>query len=247
MTSEAGGPLWKLIPARMCEKLVGLGEVDLVGINDPGEGAPLGVVIGSRKARPVCVACGGSVWSKGYRSVVLVDLPAFGRPVRLRWRKRRWTCPNPDCEIRSFIEQDPTIGPQRALLTSRAARWVTVQVGGRGRPVDEVAAELGCGWHTVNNEVVRWGEALLGADTDRIGEVGAVGIDKKRCWGGKAGGAPRFGAPLSSTWGATSRFDIVGGRTAESAAAWFRSQPPEWLDGIRWAVSGHVRSLPEGV
>ena len=35
--SEAGGPLWKLIPARMCEKLVGLGEVDLVGINDPGE------------------------------------------------------------------------------------------------------------------------------------------------------------------------------------------------------------------
>ena len=81
-------------PTRMCELLVGLGEVDLVGINDPGEGAPLEVVIGSRKARPLCVACGGSVWSKGYRSVVLVDLPAFGRPVRLRWRKRRWTCPN---------------------------------------------------------------------------------------------------------------------------------------------------------
>ena len=236
MTSEAGGPLWKLIPARMCELLVGLGDVDLVGINDSGEGAPLGVVIGSRKARPVCVACGGPVWSKGYRTVVLVDLPAFGRPVRLRWRKRRWTCPNPDCEIRSFIEQDPTIGPQRALLTSRAARWVTVQVGGRGRSVDEVAAELGCDWHTVNNEVVRWGEALLGADTDRIGEVGAVGIDKSRCSGGKAGGAPRFGAPLSSTWEATSRFDIVGGRTADSAASWFRSQPPEWLDGIRWAV-----------
>ena len=97
------------------------------------------------------------------------------RPVRLRWRKRRWTCPNPDCALRSFIEQDPTIGPQRALLTSRAARWVTIGVGRRGRPVDEVAAELGCGWHTVNNEVGRWGEALLEADTDRIGEVGAVG------------------------------------------------------------------------
>ena len=39
-------------PTRMCEKLVGLGDVDLVGINDSGEGAPLGVVIGSRKARP---------------------------------------------------------------------------------------------------------------------------------------------------------------------------------------------------
>ena len=153
----------------------------------------------------------------------------------------------PDCAIRSFIEQDPTIGPQRALLTSRAARWVTVQVGGRGRSVDEVAAELGCDWHTVNNEVGRWGEALLGADTDRIGEVGAVGIDKSRCSGGKAGGAPRFGAPLSSTWEATSRFDIVPGRTADSAASWFRSQPPEWLDGYPLGGVGHVRFVSEGV
>ena len=87
-------------PTRMCEKLVGLGDVDLVGINvdlvginDSGGGAPLEVVIHSRKPRPSCEACGGRVWSKGYRSVVLVDLPAFGRPVRLRWRKRRWTCP----------------------------------------------------------------------------------------------------------------------------------------------------------
>ena len=62
----------------MCEKLVSLDEVDLVGIGDSGEGTPLGVVIRSRKPRPVCEACGGRVWSKGYRTVVLVDLPAFG-------------------------------------------------------------------------------------------------------------------------------------------------------------------------
>ena len=73
-------------PTRMCELLVGLGDVDLVGINDSGEEAPLEVVIGSRKARPLCVACGGPVWSKGERTVVLVDLPAFGRPVRLLGR-----------------------------------------------------------------------------------------------------------------------------------------------------------------
>ena len=106
---------------------------------------------------------------------MLVDLPAFGRPVRLRWRKRRWTCPNTDCALRSFIEQDPKIGPQRALLTSRAARWVTIQVGRRGRSVDEVAAELGCDWHTVNKEVGRWGEALLEADTDRVGDRRSCG------------------------------------------------------------------------
>ena len=91
---------------------------------------------------PVVDGCGP--WAIG--SVVLVDLPAFGRPVRLRWRKRRWTCPNPDCAHGSFVEQDPTIGQERELLTSRAAKWVTVQVG-------------------------RWGEALLEADKDRIGTV----------------------------------------------------------------------------
>ena len=71
----------------MCEKLVGLGDVDVEGVDDPGEGTPLVVVISSRNARPTCAGCAGRVWSEGYRSVVLVDLPAFGRPVRLRWRK----------------------------------------------------------------------------------------------------------------------------------------------------------------
>ena len=49
-------------PTRMCELLVGLGEVDLVGINDSGEEAPLEVVIRSRKAgrcvRAVAALCG---------------------------------------------------------------------------------------------------------------------------------------------------------------------------------------------
>ncbi len=222
-------------PTRMSEKLVGLGDVELVGIDDLGEGEPLVVVIRSRMARPTCEGCGGSVWSKGYRTALLVDLPAFGRPVRLRWRKRRWTCPNPECAIRSFIEQDPTIGPQRALLTSRAARWVTVQVGRSGRPVQEVAEELGCDWHTVNNEVRRWGEALLEADADRVGTVEAVGVDETLFW--------RKGRWRTKQWctsvvdvGGHQLIDIVAGRTANSAEAWFRSQPSEWLDGIRWAV-----------
>ena len=222
-------------PTRMSELLVGLGEVDLVGIDDLGEGAPLEVVIRSRKPRPLCGGCGSPVWSKGERTVVLVDLPAFGRPVRLRWRKRRWTCPNPDCEIRSFVEQDPTIGPQRALLTSRAARWVTVGVGRQGRPIQDVAAELGCDWHTVNNEVRRWGEALLEADTSRVGEVSAVGVDETLFW--------RKGRFRTKVWCTSvvdvegrQLIDIVPGRTADSAVSWFRSQEAEWLDGIRWAV-----------
>ena len=79
-----------------------------MGIDYTGEG-PLGVVARSRRARPVCEGCGGPVWSKGERTVVLVDLPAFGRPVRLGWRKRRWVCPDESCGVGSFVEQDPQI------------------------------------------------------------------------------------------------------------------------------------------
>ena len=218
-------------PTRMCELLVGLGDVELVGIDERGVDAPLVVVIRSRRPRPVCESCGSRVWSKGYRSVVLVD-------------------PSLDPSgVRSFIEQNATIAPERALLTSRAARWVTIQVGRLGRSVDEVAGELGCDWHTVNNEVGRWGEALLEADTDRVGTVQAVGVDETLFW--------RKGRWRTKQWctsvvdvGGRQLIDIVPGRTAESAAAGFRSQPAEWRDGIRWAVldmSGPYRTAYDRV
>ena len=36
---------------------------------------PLEVGIRYRKPRPLCESCGGSGWSKGHRTVVLVDVP----------------------------------------------------------------------------------------------------------------------------------------------------------------------------
>jgi transposase len=40
------------------------------------------------------------------------------------------------------------------------------------------ARDLGCDWHTVNDAVIAYGDALLVADTDRFGEVTALGIDE---------------------------------------------------------------------
>ena len=94
---------------RMCEVLVGLGEVDLVGVEELA-GDRLRVTIRSRGPRPLCGGCGGGVWSKGDQPVRLVDLPAFGRPVRLRWRKRRWVCPDVMCGVRSFAGTGPVGG-----------------------------------------------------------------------------------------------------------------------------------------
>ena len=48
----------------MCELLVGLGAVDVLGVVDEPS-APLVVHVRTRtRSRPVCSGCGGLVWSK---------------------------------------------------------------------------------------------------------------------------------------------------------------------------------------
>ena len=79
-------------PTRICELIVGLGDVEVLGVDDEPAG-PLAVHVRTRR-RPACWGCGGAVWPKGTSAVRLVDLPAFGWPVRLIWHKcrrsRRW-------------------------------------------------------------------------------------------------------------------------------------------------------------
>ena len=57
-------------PTRVCELLVGLGDVEVLGVDDAA-GGPLRVHIRCRQRRPCCGGCGGPVWSKGERGVEL--------------------------------------------------------------------------------------------------------------------------------------------------------------------------------
>ena len=220
-------------PTRVCELLVGLGDVEVLGVDDEA-GEPLRVHIRRRAPRPACEVCGGPLWSDGERRVELVDLPAFGRQVRLIWHKRRWRCPQQECSAGTVTEQDPEIAPPREKLTARAGRWATRQAG-RARAVDEVSAELGCSWHPVNASVRRWGSALLEADTDRISDVVALGLDETLM--GRRG---RFKDKAWSTSivdvGRGQRLDIVPGRTAKAPALWLLGRPRVWRENIRWAV-----------
>ena len=101
-----------------------------------------------RAARSVADRCALTVSG----TVELVDLPAFGRPVRLVWHKRGWCCASSERSVATVTEQDREIAPPRERLTTRAGRWVTRQAG-RGRTLKEVAVELGCSWHPVNGSV----------------------------------------------------------------------------------------------
>jgi hypothetical protein len=154
----------------MCALLVGLPDVIVLGVGDwPGW---LRVVIVTSLQRARC--CGVLGHRHGVREVELVDLPVFGRPARLVWRRQRWRCPT--CR-RAWTEQDPQIASSRCGITTRAARWATVQVGRHGRSVAEIAVDLGCGWHTVMDAVVVYGTPLID-DPYRFGAVDAVGLDE---------------------------------------------------------------------
>ena len=220
-------------PARVCELLVGLGDVEVLGAGDEA-GMALRVHIRRRAPRPHCEECGGSLWSNGERPVGLVDLDAFGRPVRLVWRKRRWRCAQQECSAGAVTDQDPEIAPPREKLTARAGRWATRQAG-RARPVGGVAAALGCSRRPVNASVRRWGSALVDADTARISDVAALGLDETLM--GRRG---RFKDKAWSTSivdvGRGQLLDIVAGRTAQAPTRWLVGRPHAWLAQIRWAV-----------
>jgi transposase len=214
-------------PTRMCALLVGLPDVSVVGVGEWPSW--LRIVIAAAVAPPSC--CGVLAHRHGVREVELVDLPVFGRPARLVWRKQRWRCPT--CR-RAWTEQDPQIASARCAMTTRAARWATIQVGRHGRAVSEVAADLDCDWHTVMDAVVVYGQPLID-DPHRFGAVSAVGLDETLF--------ARVGPFRRQLWStqivdvaAGQLLDIVAGRDSDGPCRWFAAQADEWRAGIGWAT-----------
>ena len=209
---------------RMCELLVGLPDVTVLGVVDGP--ALLEVHVESRGLPRSCIGCERTGWVRARSKVTLVDLPCFGRATRLVWHKVRLSCPNPGCAMVSWTIEDPRIAPARMVLTDRAGRWVTERVGRHGRTVNEVAGELACDWHTVNDAVVAYGEALVDDDQARIGTPRAVGLDETLF--------NRTGPFRTPSWStaivdvANPRLlDLVEGRDAGPACVWFAARGDE--------------------
>jgi len=179
--------------------------------------------------------------------VELVDLPLQGRPSRLVWRKRRWMCPDGDCPMGSWTEEDDRIAAPRQLLTSRAARWATLQVGRHARSINEMAGEFGCDWHTVNDTVVAYGEALLETDDDRIGEVTALGLDEVLMVRLGPYHCQCFSTQIVDVR-AGQLLDIVPGRGSAEPMGWLANKGKSWRDQVRFAtldLSGPYRKVFE--
>jgi hypothetical protein len=91
-----------------CALLVGLPAVRLLGVEETG-GGRIVVHVELAGAPPACPACRARARVKDRDAVELVNLPCFGRPARVIWRKHRWQCPA--CSSGSWTGEEPAIAP----------------------------------------------------------------------------------------------------------------------------------------
>lgn len=219
-------------PTRVCELLVGLPDVVVLGVEEDDELLEVHV---EQCWRPACRRCGTAAWVKDRPIRTLVDLSSFGRRTRLVWHQHRWRCPNRSCPVGSWTGEDNRIAAPRQSMTDRAGRWVTRQVGRHGRAVSDVADDLGCHWHTVNDAVIAYGTALVDDDPDRIGNPTAVGLDetmfkhvgrfREQCWSTQIVDV-EHGILL----------DVVAGRDGAEPCRWFEARGETWCEQVRWAT-----------
>jgi transposase len=216
----------------MLAALVGLKDVVVLQYERRGPNVEL--MIEQVRGRVLCPTCAGTAQVKERPVVHYVDLPVYGRAMALAWKKHRMRCVNPTCPKRSWVLEDHRIAAKNCLLTTRAAKWATVQVGG-GRTVSEVAAELACDWHTVNDAVTTYGGALLEADRKRLNQTSAIGLDETSF--------VRLGRKKHTSFATTVAdvehhqiIDILPSRNYTEVAGWIDKQPVPWKERIRFGA-----------
>ena len=182
-----------------------------------------------------CPKCSWRARVKERPVVRYVDLPVFGTPMHLAWKKHRMICVNPDCPQGSWTLEDHRIAAKNGLLTTRCAKWVTRQVGEFGRTVSGVALELDCDWRTVNTAVITYGDALLRADKKRLNTTTAIGLDDTAY--------VKIGSRKNKDYATTVAdvqnhqiIDILPSRKYLDVAGWIDVQPEAWKQRIEFGA-----------
>jgi transposase len=218
-------------PSEIVRALVGLKDVRVLAYERWGPRVEL--VIEQVVDQVRCPSCAERARVKDRPVVHYVDLPVYGTPMSLAWKKHRLRCVNPSCPKRTWVLQDHRIAAKGCLLTTRAAKWATVQVG-TGRTVSEVAGELDCDWHTVNDAVTTYGKALLDADRKRLNQTSAIGLDETAFVRLQARHTDY--ATTVADVEHHQIIDILPSRNFVEVAGWIDKQPRAWKERIRFGT-----------
>ncbi len=232
-----------------CDVLVGLDGLHVVGVQEhaDGRGSRLRVEVESAQREEGCRSCGTLARSHGRRAVQLIDTPCLGRPVELVWRKRTWSCGEPECAAGSFTEQDDRIARPRALLTTRACWWAIGQLRREHASVAGLARQLGTTWRTVWRAIEPLLQ-LMADDESRFAGVTALGVDEhvwhhvstKPVEAGGLGPKELTGmVDLSRDSKGRTRarlLDLVPGRSGAAYAQWLNARNEAFRAGITVAT-----------
>jgi transposase len=218
--------------SEILEALVGLKDVVVLYYERRGPDVELAIEQLIRD--PVrCPSCAVEAAVKERPVVHYVDLPVYGTPMSLAWKKHRMRCVNEYCPKKTWMLSDHRIAAKKCLLTTRAAKWATRQIGD-GRTVKEVAAELACDWHTVNDAVTTYGEALLEADRKRLNKTSAIGLDETS-FVRLAGNRTDYATTVADVEH-HQIIDILPSRNYVEVAAWIDKQPKSWKERIEYGA-----------
>lgn len=219
-------------PSEILRALVGLKDVQVVYLERSG--ADVELMIEQVFVTAPCPTCTSPAEVKERPVVRYIDLPVYGYPMKLAWKKHRMKCLNAECSKKTWLLQDHRIAAKNCLLTTRAAKWATHQVG-MGRTVSEVANELACDWHTVNDAVTTYGKALLDADRKRLNKTKAIGLDETSFVKVSRHAHREFATTVSDVEN-HQIIDILPTRHFADVAGWINEQSQGWKDRIRFGA-----------
>ena len=216
MAEGSGGAVWFGAP--------GFEVLDV----DAG-GDELVIEVQTTATRVGCATCGTQARPKDRRWVTLRDAPVGDVAVRVRWRKRIWSCPDPDCGANTWTEQSDLAG-RRRVLTNRAEAWAANRVAAvEGTPAS-IARGFGVSWSTVWAAVERVGAARV-SDPARVGPTEMVGFDETVMQPAHRRRRRRFVTAVVDV-GTGQILDVFEGRDAADLRVWMAAMPVSWLSAI---------------
>jgi transposase len=198
-----------------------------------------------------CPRCGVVAVGHGRRVHQVADVPGFGVPTLVRWRKRIWRCPELACEMGTFSERHELAAP-RAKLTRRAIRWATDALAHDDTTVSAIARHLGVDWHTCWDAVEVEASRRV-ADPARLEGVNVLGVDEHIWRPSRIGDKDRaVTGMVDLTRDQDGQLharllDVVQGRTGTAYAGWLKDQTPQFIAGVQQASLDPFRGYANAI
>ena len=208
---------------------VWFGAPNFVVLDVADDGVELTIWVESAVTVTGCMSCGTRARAKDRRWVRLRDAPSADRAVRVEWRKRVWSCPEPDCEVKTWTEQSSFAQPRR-VLTVRAGEWAADRIAAiEGTPAS-IARGFGVSWPTVWSTVERIGRARVD-DPERVGPTAMVGFDETVMQPAHRRRRRRLVTAVVDVMSGQI-LDVFEGHDAKDLREWLAGMPQSWRQSV---------------